>query len=43
VLVYQNGQVKELISQLSYPTGLELSADDSFLLIGEGTFSRVWR
>ncbi|KAL8624398.1 hypothetical protein ACOMHN_012798 [Nucella lapillus] len=36
-------RVQELVSNLHYPNGLQLSPDESFLLIGEGGRSRIHR
>ena len=36
-------RVQELVTNLHYPNGLQLSPDESFLLIGEGGRSRIFR
>ena len=49
VLVYNpreqraDKKVKELITKLSFPNGIELAEDESFLLVGEGSRSRIVR
>ncbi|KAL8613600.1 hypothetical protein ACOMHN_022019 [Nucella lapillus] len=36
-------QVRELISNLRYPSGLQLSRDETYLLIGEGARAKIHR
>ena len=48
VLVYNphaapGKRVQELVVRLNFPNGLELSKDESYLLIAEGARARIYR
>nr|KAG5695208.1 hypothetical protein BaRGS_018330 [Batillaria attramentaria] len=49
VLVYNprervpSRRIQELVTQLNYPDGLELSQDENYLLIAEGARSKIYR
>ena len=36
-------RVQELVTNLHYPNGVQLSPDESYLLIGEGGRARIFR
>lgn len=41
--VKKRSQVQELMTDLSFPNGVELSKDESYLLVAEGARARIYR